>query len=995
MTAPFDELFPPYIPRDQEREILAEVDRVKGWGESGVILLTGPAGTGKTSLMRTLAAQQASDEAVSWLQPIDLDDQQYWLLTNLQTTMATQLDPAGEYFGRYTDHLAQPLASANVTEEVAVSRLSHGRRLFLDCYKQYIDSTGKTVVIIFDTVEAIRSVPLLAPLTQWMRSLPGTLFILSGRPQPGIGREPAEDPIVAELASRHGPMQARRVELGAFTWAAAQRYLMSSGVSAGISADDRAKLILLTGAQPLWLAMAVSYLDDQELPAEAQVPLAILEQEMPYHGRVTEDGERRRENFKRRLMSPYRDAGFWAESVKRLAIVRQGVTESMWLELMRGRPFPAGMSPAEAWSQLCTRPWIRLRANGTAVTLHDAVAEELAKHIIPINDLDQSQRKELWQRMFLFCTRLLNETEAVYRSEVHEFEDRRQVAAESGSGEMSAAAANAGAEQGPLVAEAVRLDTRKRTIDVLKVQSFHYQMLSDFGAGCRYFFDLFRQARHAYDLLLQDLLATAMRRYLSAADVIGPFEDIDTAVIQEFRHWLLPGRQELYREIGITLGEFLVASGQARAAVEVLGDLPSAGASARQLSSQKILLGNAYMRFPGRVREGRHHFDDALQVSTDPALFPEDRHRLAAAAYKAQGFYERNLGRWLEADRAYEQAKNAILFALAKNHADADRAELASIQSNWAYVKGLGGYHSEGLTLVDSAISVRERLDAPVKLGMSLSTKGEIYRYQQRYPKAWEAYAQAEKIFDSLEDWSWLGVIYQEQAICLFHAWEEGLLLLNNQDLAGQLAEAGELARKAVEICSEWSVRNYPSALNRAGRIIGHNRPAAGLRLLAEGIEAARRMSDGWFWLANLVEYAELSYRRWKETRDPEDRESITRYAAQVRTAMADYEFAALNGRWQILSAHLLVHEWQDSRNDQLLSTALKEYREGFRKIGERGHVASSGTSVMPGAFKTFEEILRSLPDDIRSQWITLLQMDWSSAGPGSAMLQAELEKLY
>ncbi len=26
---------------------------------------------------------------------------------------------------------------------------------------------------------------------------------------------------------------------------------------------------------------------------------------------------------------------------------------------------------------------------------------------------------------------------------------------------------------------------------------------------------------------------------------------------------------------------------------------------------------------------------------------------------------------------------------------------------------------------------------------------------------------------------------------------------------------------------------------------------------------------DGWFWLANLVEYVELSYRRWRKTGNP------------------------------------------------------------------------------------------------------------------------------
>jgi tetratricopeptide (TPR) repeat protein len=995
MTTPYAELFPPYISRDEEREILAEVDRVKDWGESSVILLTGPAGAGKTRLMRALAAQQAADEAVSWLQPIDLDDQQYWLITNLQTTVATQLDRDGEFFGRYTAHLAQPLPSTTVTDEFAVSRLSHGRRIFLDCYKQYIDTTGKAVVMVFDTVEVIRGMPLLAPLTQWMKSLPGTLFILSGRPQPDVDREPVEDPIVAELAPRHRPMHVKRVQLGAFTGAAAQLYLASSGVAAGITAEDRDKLILLAGAQPLWLAMAVSYLDDHDLPAEVQVPLAVLEREIPDDGRVTVDGKRRRENFKRRLMTPYRDAGFWTESVNRLAIVRQDVTESMWLELMRDHPSFAEVSAAHAWSRLLEMPWIRPRANGTAVTLHDGVAEELAQHIIPVNDLDRSRRKELWQRMVLICTGRINEMEKEYRAAANDLEARLKLAAKASGDDMPGAMVATAAGQAPLVGEAVNLDTRKRAIDVLKVQSFHYQMLSDFVRGCRYFFDSFEQARDAHDLLLQDLLATAMRRYLSAADVAGPFEDVDTAVIQEFRRWLITGQQEQYRRIGLTLGEFLTASGQAQAAAEVLGDLPADGASARQLNQQKILLGNAYMRIRGKVRTGQRYLDEALQVTADLALAPEERNRLAAAAYKAQGFYYRNRGLWRRANRAYEQAKDAIVIVVRDNRLDADRRELASIQSNLAYVKGLGGDYNEGLSLVASAISVRERLDRPVTLGMSLSIKGEIHRYQQKYHKAWEAYAQAEKIFEDIEDWSWLGVIYQEQAICLFHAWEDGLLLGDNQSLIIQLDEAGELARKAIEICSAWSVRNHPSALNRAGRIIGHSRPREGLRLLADGIEAARAMSDGWFWLANLVEYAEMSYRLWTETRDHELRRDITRYAAQVRTAKTEYEFAALNGRWQVLTGHLLVHDWLDNQDEQLLSVALQEYAEGFPQIAERGHVGSSGTSVIPSAFATFGRMLKSLPENTQSQWIRLLQRDWSDGRPGSALLLAELEKLY
>ena len=74
---------------------------------------------------------------------------------------------------------------------------------------------------------------------------------------------------------------------------------------------------------------------------------------------------------------------------------------------------------------------------------------------------------------------------------------------------------------------------------------------------------LFRQAEHDQDLLFQDLLATAMLRYLPIDSVPGAFEDVDSGVIRKFRNWLMTGHQALYRDIGIVLGRFLVASGQA------------------------------------------------------------------------------------------------------------------------------------------------------------------------------------------------------------------------------------------------------------------------------------------------------------------------------------------------------------------------------------------------------------------------------------------------
>jgi hypothetical protein len=166
-------LYPVYIPRDEESQILDAVRRVR-------------------------EAEREAAGPVTWLEPIDLDDPEYWLLTNLQANVARQLDPVDEYFQKYTEYLARPPRQnrEHVTSEAVVSHLGHVRRIFLECYANYIQGTAKPVVMVFDTVEAIRGMSLVITLTrEWMSSLPRTLFVLSGRPVPGgaqAGDFPAE-----------------------------------------------------------------------------------------------------------------------------------------------------------------------------------------------------------------------------------------------------------------------------------------------------------------------------------------------------------------------------------------------------------------------------------------------------------------------------------------------------------------------------------------------------------------------------------------------------------------------------------------------------------------------------------------------------------------------------------------------------------------------------------------------------------------------------------
>ena len=124
-----------------------------------------------------------------------------------------------------------------------------------------------------------------------------------------------------------------------------------------------------------------------------------------------------------------------------------------------------------------------------------------------------------------------------------------------------------------------------------------------------------------------------------------------------------------------------------------------------------------------------------------PRLTSADRQKLIAEAHKELGFYYRNVGLWKEADEAYQQARDAISATLSARSSDEDREEMASIQTNWAYVKGLGGYYRDGSNLVESAITVRHRLKKHQEEGISWSVCGEVYRYERRFQKAWDAYS--------------------------------------------------------------------------------------------------------------------------------------------------------------------------------------------------------------------------------------------------------------
>jgi hypothetical protein len=990
MSAPVD--FSPYISRAAEqRRILEELATVRETGRSRVVMLYGSGGAGKTRLVRHLAERlpgTAQDQKAVWLPPVDVDDSQHWLLSNLERYVADQLDPERDYFQPFHEYVSKlpPHGLTPTSRDTVLSHLNRVKEIFADCYENYISGTGSSVVITFDTIEAIRGMYLSRVLTRWMRALPGTLFILAGRAPSGDSELP--DPIWSLLKRPPVEMHVATVQLDAFDMQDCRAYLAPISKEANLRAEETDKLVYLTQGSPLWLAFAVDYLAKVGLPPEMSVSLQKIKTDLPRDGEPTLAGRDLIESFKTHLVAPYQAADFWREAIKRLAVVRESISQPIWTSLMADKPLPTGVASADqAWETLLTREWIRPRANKRYITLHDAVAEELAQRVISIHDHDGQMRKDLWEK-----------ATALYAGKAEELErqvDEEQSAVDSRLAELETkgdpgTSRQAAEDEAAVMRDVAALDRHRQELHQLQAAHLFYLLLSDPRQGARRFAGLLHQARMEHDVLFEDLLAFQMQRFLPGEAEDTPLRDTVGGTIGSFREWLRAEGSDSYADIGLEMAAYLIDRDQHRAALGMLRALPSPHDHQRRYRRHN-LQGNACLRIPDLVRESGEHFRDALDEA-DRMPLPE-RYQFQADAHKELGFYYRNIGRWSDADQAYKQARNAIWRARSADSADAGQEQTASIYTNWAYLKGIGGGYDDGISLVETAIELRRSLGKRHEQAISLSVKGEVYRYHRRFKEAWEAYREAEQLFRDLTSVSWLGVIFQEQAICLFQSVQAGGPPLEPAKDAGEEAET--LILQSLRVCKELNVRYYPSALNRAGRIFGQKDPDRGLGYLLEGADRAQELSDGWFWMANLVEAAELCYQAWLDKGDPKYLGRIPEIADKRREAeTANLKFPELRGRWNVLHGHLALGDAIATGDPGTLEKALDNYRVGFPLI-THGWVGSYGASAaITTEFGKLKALAKALPAEIRARWQRELYLSWSEQEESATQLLARLEEL-
>ena len=331
---------------------------------------------------------------------------------------------------------------------------------------------------------------------------------------------------------------------------------------------------------------------------------------------------------------------------------------------------------------------------------------------------------------------------------------------------------------------------------------------------------------------------------------------------------------------------------QPGSALELLSNLPDVAIDPELRYRLAIERGNASMRVPDHVKEARGHILRALSHAQE--LGGRKRALREAEAHKELGFYYRNLGNWLEADASYRKARDVLAGVMGPGGPDAYREEMASIQTNWAYVKALRGSFREARNLVDTAVMVRKRFASRLLVGASLSVSGEVYRYEANFGRAWATYQEAEEIFLEAKSWPWLGTIYQEMAICLHQASRERIELVENQ---AKMTLA--LIERALDICRESNARAYPSALNGLAAVLcAAGRVDEGLEHLRDGITEAERLGDGWFRSANNIEYVEYAYRAWTARNERRYRDLIDEHPPHVAAVVREYGLRDIAARW-------------------------------------------------------------------------------------------------
>jgi tetratricopeptide (TPR) repeat protein len=807
---------------------------------SQVLLMEGPGGIGKSMLLRRAIDELKAISAVQCVGPIDMDDTDYRVPTNMGLSIASDLDAAS--FANYLEgsQRYQSKQLGKVDQQTVIMHMNSTDKLFVSDYLRF--TSEHRVAIFVDTIESVRHTYMWTYFMRLIAMLPNTLFVLAGRPGVSDGQE-TERPRLTDQALKPfyrmpiiGQDGAHLIRLVGWSKKDARDFILKTELGQEIPYDWAENILYLSRCQPLHITLAI------ERPVEeiaAAAPLYFPTQGKEPRAEEQEgkapdvdfadlsvEGRQLCKDFERSLLTQHSGTGRWAEAIQRIAHIRRRLDRGMYERVMAFEP---AVQDRPEWNELRRQTWIRQRAGGY-ITLHDVVSELMRRYIWPMRDPDGLYRRQLSQQALV----IYDDEIARHQSQ---FTDLRQQF-ETKAAEFSERLVDESSELTELMRHMLEINRR---LWVLEAERLYYQLDADLEKGYKAFSAKFDQASRESRLGLREMLLLEIQGYLSRFPEGGP------------GHY----------KIRVCEAQVAIDDGEAERGYRILTKLQELYRTPKHQYELLRLQGNASIRMPRSEAQALSIFEKALDLTRHN----EELYHLEGEALMEIGWTYRQFGQWEKAADFYAQALSVTPLS--------DRTLLARIETSLAYVEGLIGNYATAETLIQDALTTHRRQSPPERVGATLSVMGEIFRYQGQFDKAYQAFEEALSIFTDAQDFGWIGQIRQQMAIALIQDNPEA-----------NISDAKYNAESGLFLCREYNARAYASALQRAARVYTvAGELTRALDVFAEGIQVAQAVSDNWFLAANCVERAELAYRLWTNT----GREEFRSHELSLRSSLRDH----------------------------------------------------------------------------------------------------------
>jgi tetratricopeptide (TPR) repeat protein len=929
---------------------------------SQVLLIEGPGGIGKSLLIQR-TARELSDKHpdICYVGPLDMDDTDYRVVANTGWKIAHTLgeDRFATYISTSRNYQRKELEK--VDRQTVLMQMNASTEYFIEDYKHF--AKEHRVVIFIDTTEAVRGTYVWTYFTRVMAALPNTLFVLAGRPDLSLqqeGEDASSMDSSLELFRRMpliGENGVERIKLVGWSKKEARDYIKRTELGKSLPEPYVENLLYLSRCQPLHIDLAIERLQIGKIPLleqdvkkvvaltplyQAELSGRLQEQseeqssDVPFE-QLNEEGQELCKDFERYLLLHYAAPDILAEVIRRMAHMRRRLNHEMYEQIMAFEPAIQGFP---AWDELLQRPWIRHRA-GKYVTLHDIVSELVRRHIWPIRDPSGIHRRRLSEQ----AVRIYDRQIETYQADLDGLNKKFEATIIDQTNRQD----NVLPELTDTLIKILEVDRR---IWVLEAERLYYQLDADLTKGYESFRDKFNHADKESHMAVQEMLLNEIQGFLKQFPV---------------------GSAEYYN-IKRCEAQIAIDDGDPEKAEQILQELLDHYQTPEEQYELLKLKGNANMRTTNRIGEALDIFEKVLRLTSEHNELKDQQ----GEALMEVGWARRQLGQLKEADSYYTRARAQIPLH--------NLNLIAQTENGLAYIKALVGKYAAAETFIQSALAFRRRQGKRESIGISLSVQGEVYRYQGKFSKAYEAYQEALTIFTETQNSAWLGQVQQQMAIALLQ-----------EDPKKNLKEARRYIESALYLCREYNARAYPAALNRAGRIYWvSNELEQALQAFDDGIQVAKAIRDNWFLAATCIERAELVYQLWKDTNKREYQASIFRDRDTIEKMeqSGEYHFYELFGRWHLIQGHVAWREGILSRQTECWQRALAEYKKGFPLIAE-GFLGSHGIRALPQEGEKLKSNMLEMPRSIALSWCEEFNQAWGLLGGQADILMGIVSDIY